>query len=610
MSDRPIAQARALRGSQPAAAVATLTEAARRHQLDALELEAAGRMLQGLYDKHDSLRPKLRVHLVGQCTTAWLMNVLAAVTAGRGQPAVITEGGFDQVVQDLLALPEGSADVVVLLPWSARVLADERSPADRIADELGTWQQAWAIAKARGLKIVQVGYDVAGTGALGLALGASQGPRRLVRALNDALRDALPAGALFLDLDEVAALHGRAAFYDARRWAWTRQPFSEAGVAALAQATQAAVRALTTGPKKVLVLDCDNTLWGGVVGETGPLGVELGENADGMAFRTFQAWCKAASQRGVVLAVATKNEVDDARGPFVSNTNMILRYEDLAAFEANWGPKPESLKRIAAQLSLGLDSFVFVDDNPAERELMRQALPEVEVPELPADPAGYVAALEAGLYFEAVALTAEDAARSQQYQAERGRREAEASFTNLDDYLTSLRMTGELRTVDEADLPRVVQLLAKTNQFNLTTRRHGSSYVEGLIARPEATAITLRMADRFGDHGLVALALAEPDGDALRIDTLLMSCRVIARTAEEYLFNAVLAHAQKHGFKRLIGDYLPTKKNAQVADLYPRFGFAAAGDVPGEAEGRRFVLDLEGAHPVRTFVQPPEGPTG
>jgi FkbH-like protein len=564
----------------------------------------AGRFLSGLVDKELVAEPATRVRLLGQCTTAWLMHTLTAVTWGRRQPVQVSEGNYDQVYQDLLTLQPGEADVVVLIPWTQRLLGgDTRSAADRISDDVAFWRTCWERARALGCKIVQVGYDATSPGPDGVALaGQPGGVVDRVREVNRALREALPTGASFLDLEQVAGDLGRRRFYDARRWFWTRQPFSEAGTLALAHALQASLRALLTGPKKVLVLDLDNTLWGGVVGETGPLGVQLGESPDGEAFRAFQSWCKALSQRGVVLAVASKNEVEDARGPFESNPAMALTLGDLAAFEANWGPKSESIRRIAEQLNLGLDSFVFVDDNPAEREQVRQALPEVEVVDLPADPAGYVAAVEAGGWFEAVALTSEDAARTRQYVEERQRRELQTSAANLNDYLDSLEMRGDVREVDEADLPRVVQLLGKTNQWNLTTRRHSHDVVHAMVNDPHALCLTLRMTDRFGDHGLVAVALAVPEDEGtLRLDTWLMSCRVIARTAEQFFFRQIVERARSKGYARLVGEYLPTKKNRQVEPLFRDLGLTHDGALEGD--GARYVADLTTLPLPDTFVR-------
>ncbi|HMV68661.1 MAG TPA: HAD-IIIC family phosphatase, partial [Myxococcota bacterium] len=568
----------------------------------ALAASDVGRALQAMITEGQLAEPPTRVLVLGQATTSWLAPALAAWCHAWGPAAVVQEGSFDQIYQDLIAARPGDATVIVLLPWHTRLLGGGRPADARIDDELALWRPCWERVAALGARLVQVGYDVDRVGPAGLAWGGREGPVALVRRMNDALRDALPAGAWFVDLERLAGQLGRDRFYDLRRWFWTRQPFSDEGVAVLAHAVHAGVRSLLQGPRKVLVLDCDNTLWGGVVGETGPLGVQLGETPDGEAFRAFQAWCRDLSRRGVLLAVATKNEPEDARGPFEQNPHMALRMDDLAAFEAGWGPKSESLRRIAQQLNLGLDSFVFFDDNPAEREQVRQALPEVGVVDVPDDPTGFIPAIEAGLWFETLALTAEDAQRAQQYQQERARREHEASFANLDDYLTSLEMRGELRPIDEADRPRVVQLLAKTNQWNLTTRRHGDDVVIAMTADPQAVTFTLRLADRFGDHGLVAVVLATPGDDgALEIDSWLMSCRVIARTAEHLTLAHLVEQAQARGFRELRGTYRPTKKNRQVADLYPTFGFDLVAE---EDDGTtRWRLDLATATPPRSFVQ-------
>jgi FkbH-like protein len=614
-------EARTLRRrGEPQAAADLLVETLRRGDADggppteggstwSLFVHEAGRFLSGLVEKDLLPAPATRVRLLGQCTTAWLQHTLTAVTWGRRQPVAVSEGNYDQVYQDLLAQRPGEADVVILLPWTQRLLGGDAAGVaaaeERVQDELAFWKACWERARALGCKILQVGYDATHAGPAGVALaGQPGGDVDRVRQVNRALREALPVGAAFLDLEQVAGDHGRRRFYDARRWYWTRQPFSEAGTLELARAIQASLRALLTGPKKVLVLDLDNTLWGGVVGETGPLGVQLGESADGEAFRAFQGWCKALSQRGVVLAVASKNEVEDARGPFETNPAMALTLADLAAFEANWGPKSESIRRIAEQLNLGLDSFVFVDDNPAEREQVRQALPDVEVVDLPLDPAGYIAAVEAGGWFEAVSLTSEDALRTRQYVEERQRRELQSSSANLDDYLDSLEMRGDVREVDEADLPRVVQLLGKTNQWNLTTRRHSHAAVEAMVRDPRSLCLTLRMTDRFGDHGLVAVALAVPEDDVtLRLDTWLMSCRVIARTAEQFFFRQIVERARALGYARLIGEYLPTKKNRQVEPIFRDLGLLYDGALEGD--GARYIADLATLPLPDTFVRVP-----
>lgn len=601
-----VAEARALlKAGRADEALARLREGARRGEFDAAAHERAGRMLAGPLQEVWAARASRvwRVHLLAQCTSSWLCPVLRAVCLGRDLAVTVSEAGYDAVLQEI---GQGEAsDVVVLLPWTQRLLAPPSRPGEadamseeaRIEAELALWSAAWE--QRRGARLIQVGYDWTGPGPAGVL----QSERvRLVRRMNEALRARLPAGAVFVDLEQVSGELGRERFYDARRYYWTKQPFSEDGTLRLAWHLAAGLRALTTGPRKVLVLDLDNTLWGGVVGELGPLGVALGDSPDGEAFRAFQRHVLGLAARGVVLAVASKNNPEDAREPFAQNPDMVLRLTDFAAFEAHWEPKARSLARIAEGLRLGLDSFVFFDDNPAEREAIRQALPEVEVVEVPEDPAGYVSALERALLFESTALTAEDVARGAAYQAEAKRRAEQASFASLDDYLGSLRMRADVREVDEADLQRVVQLLGKTNQFNLTTRRHGEDRIRAWMADPRAILLTLRLADRFGDHGLVALALAVPDPDEpsrALVDTLLMSCRVIGRTVEHFLWGQLLTRVAERGYTAIRAEYLPTAKNAQVAGLYAAFG------LPRIAEGEAEVYEArmsELAAPV-TFVR-------
>ena len=491
-----------------------------------------------------------------------------------------------------------------MLPWNQRLLGGPGDPQERVDAELSFWQQAWGLASGRlGARVLQVGYDWVIPGAQGHHLaGRPEGVVGLVNALNGRLRAELPPGAYFLDLDQVSGTMGRSSFYDMRRYYWTKQPFGESGCVELARHLWAGIRALTTGPKKVLVLDLDNTLWGGVVGETGPLGVALGESADGDAYRAFQKHAKELASRGVVLALASKNNLKDALEPFEKNREMVLTLEDVAAYEINWEPKGTTIARLAATLNLGLDSFVFFDDNPAEREQVLQALPEVEVVDVPEDPSEYVRALQAGLWFETTGLTEEDAMRAAQYAVERQRRELEQSATSMDDYLRSLEMVADVREIDEGDLQRVVQLLSKTNQFNLTTRRHAREDVLGLLDRPGSIGMTVRVRDKFGDHGLVAVLIGVPEGvDALKVDTWLMSCRVIGRTVEQFCFRALWERARALGHRRIIGEYVPSAKNALVVDLYDTLGLRRIEGAP--KNGVLYEADLVGAEPPPTFVR-------
>jgi FkbH-like protein len=586
-------------GGDRAGARERLRIALLRGDLDATNLERAARLLASVADP-DSSRHEVLV--LGQCTTSWVTQSLPPLLLSHGVEASAVEGQYDNVMQELMAREAAGQRprVVVLVPWKTRLLADTGvSLNDRVAEQMSFWKQCWSRCHEMGSSVVQIGYDWTRTGPLGLHLSAREGDIAIIREMNRMLRESMPAGGYFLDLETVAGQIGRRQFYDSRQYHWTKQPFSSDGCLELGRAIASSIRAILNGPRKVLVLDLDNTVWGGVVGETGPLGVDLGDSPTGEAYRAFQSYVKQLSSRGVLLAVASKNNPDDAREPFTSNPAMQLSLDDIAAFEASWDPKEAALRRIAKALNLGTDSLVFFDDNPAEREHIRQALPEVAVPEVPDDPADYIEALERGSWFEAVGLTEEDRVRSSQYQQERKRRDLESSAGSMGEYLDSLEMVADVREISEEDMPRVVQLIGKTNQFNLTTRRHSESQVREILSMPRSLGFTIRLADRFGDHGLIAVVIGRPsDSDpmTLLIDTWLMSCRVIGRTTEEFTLQQILERSRRIGYRSVVGEYIPTRKNMLVQDLLPRLGFAALTKV--ESESQRFSIATDAESPA------------
>ena len=596
-----------------AEALGKLGEIIRNHALSPDELDKAGKLLARWITAALPANVELvDALLLGQCTTSWVATALSAVAWGQGTFLRVRNADYDNVIQELMVSPEPHAapKIIILVPWTQRLFFDpqHRPAQQRIDEELSFWKQAWdLLAEHHAAKILQVGYDWIAPGPLGHHLSATgDGDVAVVRQINAALRENLPPGGFFLDLEQLSGGIGRNSFYDPRRYFWTKQPFSELGGSELARHLWSGVRALIHGPKKVLVLDLDNTLWGGVVGETGPHGISLGETPDGEAFRAFQKHVKGLSQRGVVLAIASKNNREDALSPFEQNSEMLLRLEDFAHIEAHWDPKDLSLRRIAQTLGLGLESFVFFDDNPAERELIRQSLPEVAVVDVPVDPADYTRALQSELWFETVALLESDTKRTSQYQQERKRRDSELQFASMEDYLRSLSMTGVITPIDENNIHRVVQLLSKTNQFNTTTRRHSLEEVRSMLSLTGTIGLTLSLRDRFGDHGLVSVLIAVPDASCgpqtLRIDTWLMSCRVIARTAEDFFFNTLVDRAGKAGWKALQGEFIPTKKNGLIAGLYERFGFERLTTGNSEATVL-YRQELAVARVVSTFIQ-------
>lgn len=503
--------------------------------------------------------PKLR--LLGACTLDYMAPGLAYELLSGQLPFQVAVGAFDQILQELESQTEPYA---VLVPWRTKFRDME--------GELVFWRTCWQKAVQRQIRIVQVSYDWMRSE----SLGPEPGHCGQVRQLNSALRDELPEGHFFLDLTLVSGQVGRRQFYDHRNLCWTKQPFSGQGLEEFSQALVGAMRALVSGPKKVLVLDLDNTLWGGEVGDCGPANIGL-TGAEGEAFLNFQAYLKGLSERGILLALASKNEEAIAMEALRDHPSMILRPEDFVATQIHWEPKSVSIRRIAEQLRLGLDSFVFFDDNPRERAEVRLALPQVEVVETSGDPFLYLDELLQERFFETLEVTDVDRARTQQYRAENQREKAKES---VGDYLDFLQMEAEIAPLSDSNIARMVQLFARTNQFNLTTRRHGQEALRDFAQQKDAFVCSLALRDRFGDLGLISSLVALPSEDekTLSIDSWVMSCRAMQRTVEYFFFDQLVQHAQERGYLRIRAQYLATKKNKPVSQLLPTLGFQDKGN--------------------------------
>ena len=353
--------------------------------------------------------------------------------------------------------------------------------------------------------------------------------------------------------------------------------------------------------RKCLVLDLDNTLWGGVIGDDGLTGIVLGNGSPlGEAYLKVQQTALALRERGVVLAVSSKNDDHIARGPFRAHPEMILKEQHVAVFQANWQDKASNLKAIAQTLNIGVDSLVLLDDNPVERAQVREALPEVAVPELPDDPAFYAQTLLAAGYFEAVAFTAEDRERANQYQSNAERAQALGAATDLSSYLTSLQMRAIFSPFDSVGRQRITQLINKSNQFNLTTRRYTESEVLAFEEASSGLTLQVRLIDRFGDNGMISVVVCRADGADWLIDTWLMSCRVLNRSLEQTMLNHLVSRAREAGARALIGEYLRTDRNGMVKDHYARLGFT-----PLEVEDHRSLwrLEIDSFVPVGTPIE-------
>ena len=425
----------------------------------------------------------------------------------------------------------------------------------------------------------------------------------VVPRLNSLLRDrADTAGADIVALDRQAAQDGVSQWHDPVLWHRAKQEVHPACAPLYGDLVVRLLSAQQGRSFKCLVLDLDNTLWGGVIGDDGMAGIALGQgSALGESFIAFQAYAKDLSRRGIILAVCSKNDEANAMEVFDNHPDMVLRRADIGCFAVNWTDKAANLRDIASRLNIGLDALVFADDNLFERTIVRRELPMVAVPELPDDPAFYATTIAGAGYFESIRLTEDDVKRTGQYQAN-GRREIlRESATDLDGYLRSLDMRLHWRRFDAVGQPRIVQLINKTNQFNLTTRRTTDEAVATLIADGATLTLQLRLLDSLGDNGVIGIVIGHPDGAAIVIDTWLMSCRVLGRGVERATLHLVAGEARRLGAAALTGVYVPTAKNGMVRDHYKNLGFTLAGESPDLET--RWTLDLATVPPAAPHIQ-------
>jgi len=330
--------------------------------------------------------------------------------------------------------------------------------------------------------------------------------------------------------------------------------------------------------KKCLILDLDNTLWGGIIGDDGMEGIQIGELGIGKAFSKFQAWVKQLKERGIILVVCSKNTEHIAKEPFERHPDMVLKLQDFALFVANWDNKPDNIRYVQSILNIGFDSMVFLDDNPFEREMVKKEIPEIVVPDLPEDVADYLPFLYQQNLFETTSFTEEDTKRNDQYREEAERTKTQHQFTNESDFLQSLQMSADLSPVNKFTLPRAAQLTQRSNQFNLRTIRYTEEKLSEILKDNNKFTLTVSLSDKFGDYGLVSLLVLHKINDTdLFIDTWIMSCRVLKRNIEELVLNEVIEIARQNKCNRIVGEFLPTSKNELVKDHYKKLGFSENG---------------------------------
>lgn len=529
---------------------------------------------------------RARVAVLGSSTTSQLAALLPLACARTGLQVEVYEAPYGQYRQEVLdpgsQLYAFDPDAVILAvhdgDFPFPLISDD--PETAVDSALGQLEVLWQLLSERSrATVLQFTIPIPPDRPLGHLSTAVPGSRpRLLQELNLRVAAAAPPTVCLVDCAALADAVGTRSWFDPRYWHMAKQAVAPRWVPTLARHVGAVLAASMGLSKKVLVLDLDNTLWGGVLGEDGIDGIRLGEGAEGESFSAFQAYVLDLETKGIVLAICSKNDESLVREAFERHPFMKVDLDRVAVLSAGWDDKPGQLRGIASDLGLGLDALVFVDDNPVERESVRQMVAEVDVVRLPTDPAGYVGALASYPYFETTRLTSEDTARTRQYRARASAASVMAEAASLEEFLDGLDMHGEVEPLDSSNLERVAQLVGKTNQFNLTSRRRSESEIEALAAEPEVVALAVRLRDRFSDHGLVGVVLARHEGSDLDIDTWLMSCRVIGRSLEQAVMLELAEQARARGCEKIRGTFVPTAKNSLVADLFPRLGFDPAGE--------------------------------
>jgi FkbH-like protein len=548
----------------------------------------------------------LRVTVLRSFTVEPLVPLLRAGAAMAGLDVQVRLGDFNAYAREILdptsSLLTDAGDVVILAVQTRDVAprlwgdvadltaADLEAAVSGVATELSDWLRALR-ARTRATIVVH-NLELPpwpSQGVLDGQLPMSQGDA--IRAVNARLREtarSLP-GVHVLDWDGLLARHGRLGFHDPRRWLTVRMPLPAEKLAVVAEEWLRYLVPVSGRVAKCLVCDLDNTLWGGVVGEDGPDGIRLGVDYPGAAYVELQRAVLDLHRRGVILAVCSKNNQEDALPVLAGHPHMLLRPGHFAAMRIDWNDKAAGLRAIAAELNIGLDSLVLMDDNPVECENVRRQLPEVGVLHLDGDPTSFAERLRRLSCFERLALSTEDRDRGGLYASQRLRAELERASGSLEDFQRSLQMRVEVAPLGAATLARAAQLTQKTNQFNLTTRRYAEAQMAALAADPRRRVLTAAVRDRFGDQGIVGLVIVETSPEVWVLDTFLLSCRVIGRAVETVLLATVAEQARAGGATLLRGHFIPTPKNAPAAGVYETHGFRRTAEVNGTTE---WELDL------------------
>ncbi|OGH69507.1 MAG: hypothetical protein A3C90_00105 [Candidatus Magasanikbacteria bacterium RIFCSPHIGHO2_02_FULL_51_14] len=547
---------------------------------------------QGL-SEHTADTANVRIAVLTSFTVKGIKEILSVQCWRAGMTPDIYLGEYNQYSQEIANEKSGlyahAPDVVILFIDARTLLGDYAfDPYAMTDDERRAWVEEQVkrfclligtLKQRLPAKIIFHNLEVPTYSPLGISEQTRPfGYIESIETLNSRLRDAYKTDTRvrMFDYNAFASSVGKSRMVDHTMYYLADMRVALQLLPLLCEAYMGYIKPAMSATKKCIVLDLDNTLWGGVIGEDGMAGIRLGPTPEGRSFWEFQKALLALQRRGVILAVNSKNNAAEAMGVIRQHPYMVLQEEHFAAFQINWDDKATNMRRLADELNIGIDSFVFFDDDAAQRELVRQALPEISVVSVPDDASLYVTTLREIHDFHAFQITEEDAQKGRMYSEQRKRNELQKNTLNMDDYLKQLRINVELLRADSFTIPRIVQLTQKTNQFNLTTRRYTEEDIRAFLNRG-ALVVAIRVTDMFGDNGITGVAIVETGSDLWRIDTFLLSCRIIGRKVEEALLGYILDTAKQAGIRRVVGEFLPTPKNAPSENFYRQNNFELRG---------------------------------
>ena len=547
--------------------------------------------------------PQVKVSLVGDTATQFLATAIKGMGVERGYNFDLFEAEYSQVERQFMDstsdLYEFDADFIIIFQSTHKLgehhsALSQEQQANLADDRIAFLSSICENPVLANKKIIYFNYPEIGDtvfGSYGNKVVSSLTYQ--VRKLNYELMNlSQQYPNLFIcDIAEIQNKFGRNYMFDTNIYVGTEMILSIDALPYVASRVMDIICAIKGQFKKCLILDLDNTVWGGVIGDDGLEGIRLGHGLGiGKAFTEFQMWVKKLKQRGIIICVASKNNEDTAKEPFEKHPDMVLKLDDIAVFQANWETKVDNIRTIQSILNISFSSMVFLDDNPFERNMVRENIPDITVPELPEDPGDYLEYLYSLNLFETASYSSADKDRTKQYQTEAKRVTLSKTFTNEADYLKSLDMVSTVSGFTKFNTPRVAQLSQRSNQFNLRTVRYTEADVKAMADNPEVIDLSFTLEDKFGDNGLIAVIILKPqDKETLFVDTWFMSCRVLKRGMENYTLNTIVDRAKKAGYKRIIGEYLPTAMNKMVEQHFPNLGFKK---VEG-AETDLYELDVD-----------------